>query len=203
MAELAGRAVQIRVGGTPVAMTDEACAEVGGDDRTYQIVNMAKQVIDWNTPVLVEESGAATTESFHVNHVMGAVVFDVADPTRGAVTISGAYIPMSVAAYGESYSRQMACDAIAADSFGATHKKRIPGQLSASGTLTNIDVTDSIYIPALAAGPVVIEDSATAGGLPNRVLAMLDGVEDTAEVAGLQKRTIGWMSTGDYMRLGA
>jgi hypothetical protein len=202
MAELAGRAVQIRVGGTPVSMTDEPTAEVGGDDRTYEIVNTAKQVIDWNTPVVVEEGGVATTESYHINHVTGRIIFDTADAGRGAVTVTGKYVPMSVAGYGESYGAQMTCDMLAADSFGATHKNRIAGLPSASGTLTNIDVTDSMYVPALAAGPVVLEIASTSGALPNRYLAMLDGVEDSMSVDAIQKRTIGWVSRSDYMKLG-
>ena len=91
-----------------------------------------------------------------------------------------------------------------ADVFGATYKTRIAGLLSASGTLSQIDVTDTVYITALAAGnPIVIEDVAVSGGEPNRVLALLESIEETATPAELQSMTIGWTSKDEYLRLGA
>ena len=200
MAELAGKSVVLKISGTAVALTDEATATT--DNKNYQIVNEAKQVIDWTYPVLVEEGGSPTGETYSINYLNGTITFGTI-AVRGAITVSGKYLPMSVAAYANSFSRTDECSLYETSVFGNDYKSRIGGLKSASGSLTNIDVADLIYVPVLVSGsPIIIEDRAEAGGLPNRTMAILESVEDAASVDDLQTRSIGWTSTDEFVRLG-
>lgn len=202
MAELAGKSVVIKVGGSAVSMTAEPTTPAG-DNKTYQITNPIKRAIDWETQPIVKVGGSASSEAYSIDYLIGKVIFQDADAERATVTVDGKYIPLSVAAYANSFSRSMECDLLDTSVFGSEYKSRIPGMLSASGSLTQIDMTDTVYVDALKSGkPLLIEDVPDAGLEPNRVWACLEGVEESADATGLQSMTIGWTSKNKYLTLG-
>lgn len=202
MAELAGKSVLLKISGAPVTMTGEATTSAG-DNKTYQITNAAKQVVDFASTLTVLESGSATTDSYVFDYLSGRVVFDAADAGRGPITVTGKYLPMTTAAYANSVSRSETCSLGDATVFQDTHRHRIPLLKSASGTLTQIDVTDDTYIDALVAGkPIVIEDRDTATSAPNRYRALLETSEISSAVEDLQKNVVSWTSTDEWIKQG-
>jgi len=110
---------------------------------------------------------------------------------------------MSLAAYANSSSTSKAVDIIETPEFQATAKKRIAGMKSASGTLSQFDMTDATYSNALNAGvPIVIENRTAIGNLPDRFWALLDKDEVAAAVEGVQNETISWVSYDAWINLG-
>jgi pentose-5-phosphate-3-epimerase len=79
--------------------------------------------------------------------------------------------------------------------------ERVPGQLSASGSLTHIDLTDTTYITALTSGnPVVIEvGNDPTNETPSRFWAFLNQNQITAAVADLQKTVVTWTASGEWL----
>lgn len=202
MAELAGKSVLIKISGSPTTMTGEATTSLG-DNKAYQITNTAKQVVDFASALTVLEGGVATTDPYTFNYLNGTVTFDSADAGRGVITITGKYLPMTTAAYANSVSRSEVATLGDATVFQDEYRRRTPLLLSASGTLTQIDVTDSTFLNALLAGnPVVIEDRDTATSEPNRFRVLLETSELSAAIEDLQKNVVSWTSTDEWIKQG-
>jgi len=200
MAELAGYSAAIKISGTATSMTAEATTTA--DDTSYQIANAVKQVLDRETAPTVFDGGVATAEDYTVNYLNGTITFDTDDDTR-VITVTGKYLPMTTAAYAHSLSISRATDLQDVTAFGATHKKRVAGLKSASGTLNQFDITDTTYIDALTAGkPIVIEFKAESTLEPERYWALLESDEVAAAVDGMQDETISWISHDEWLRLG-
>jgi len=201
MAELAGVSVVVKAGGTPLTLTDETTAAVVAN-KSYQIVATTKRVIDWLTAVVVEDGGATTTEEYTVNYLNGTITFtDTA--SRGAITVSGKYVPMSVVAYGTDSSSNAECDVVEYPEYGVTYKRRLPLFKYASGTLVNFNVVDTFFVPILNSNlPVVLEWVADSGIEPDRYLAFLTNIADALPASGMEQRTIGWVSTDQFIQLG-
>lgn len=200
MAELAGRSVVLKISGAAVAMAGEATDTI--DNITYQIVNAAKQVIDWNTALTVLDGGIATVEDYTVNYLNGKIIFETIDITR-VITVTGAYLPMSTVAYANSVSTTKTADLADASVFGNEYKTRKPLLKSASGTLTSIDVTDETYIDALLAGdPIVFESVPVSGESPDRFMILIESDEMAAEISGLQNQVVTWTSTDEWINKG-
>lgn len=201
MPELAGKDTVIKISGAATTMTAEATTTA--DDTVYQITNAVKHVLDRDTPPTVLDNGAATAEAYTVNYLNGKITFATADAGRGPITVTGMYLPMSVAAYAHSMSRGEAVTLFDATVFGATNIKRKTGLKSASGTLAQFDVVDNTYVDALAAGnPIVIEDRSTSISEPNRAWALLNSTQLTAAINGMQDMTIAWTSRDEWIKLG-
>lgn len=191
MAEVAGKDYTIKISGTATTMTNEATTTT--DDKTYQITNTAKRVID-NTSTLTVKDDGVTVTGYTVNYLQGTVTFDTADETR-IITITGKYFPMTVAAYANEASTSKAVDLLEVTPFNTDYKKRIAGLKSASGTLSQFDITDETYIDALGE-KVVIEDDY------HRFWALLESTELAAAVEGVQGETVSWVSYDEWLKLG-
>lgn len=200
MAEKAGRLVVIKVSGLATAMTGEATSTT--DDKSYTITAATKQVIDADSPLTVLDGGVATAEPYTVNYLRGTVTFETEDNSR-VITITGKYLPMSAAALARSIDRSDNTEKADKSVFGSAYKDYIPTLLYASGSLTHLEIIDSIFRPALLADkPVVIEDLAETGGQPNRTLALLESAQLTAAMDGIQEEVVTWSSKGAWLRLG-
>lgn len=202
MSERAGKDCQIKISGAALTLTNAAVTNI--DNQSYQITDASKQVLDLATPVTVKVGGSTTTESYTMNYLNGKVTFAIVDAGRGTVTITGKYLPMTVAAYAHTSSESMQCETQDVTPFGATHKKRIAGLKSASGTLSQFNVADTIYKDALIAGvPVVIEVRPISTDKPDRYFALLESAEVAAAIDGVQDETISWVSYDYWIRAGA
>ena len=200
MSEVAGYSTQIKISGAATEMTGETTTTA--DDTIYQITNAAKQVLDRDTAPTVLDGGVETVEDYTVNYLNGKITFATNDETR-VITVTGKYLPMSVAAYANQMSRSDNCDMLDTTVFGDTHKSRMAGLKSASGTLTNFYSADEVFGTALTAGvPIVIEDRTVSTDEPNRTWALLDSSEVSAAVEGVQGQTVSWVSYDSWLRLG-
>jgi hypothetical protein len=140
--------------------------------------------------------------AYSLNRLNGLVTY--ASAISRVIKVSGDYLPMSTAAYANDMSRKTECDILEITQFGDSNKKRMPGLLSASGTLTNLDLTDTTYADALTAGdPVVIEDRDYSTSEPNRVWALLEGDELKAAISSAQNEPVSWIAHDEWLKLGA
>ena len=99
---VAGYIAQLRVGGTPVAMTDEATTLVSG--KTYQITNAAKRIINYATAVTVKDGATDRTSQLQsIDYLNGTVTFLASYTVTGAVTVTGQYVPTAVIAKSRSF----------------------------------------------------------------------------------------------------
>lgn len=200
MAELAGKSVVIKISGEATAMTGEATTTT--DNKKYQITNAVKRVLDRDTAPAVKDGGVVTEEEYTVNYLNGTITFADADPDR-VITVDGKYLPMSTAAYATEMSRSKQCDLHERTPFGVDAKLRLAGLKSASGTLTQLDLTDATFLDALTAGkPIVIEDRATSDSEPNRVWALLESDELKAAITDIQSETVSWVSYDEWLSMG-
>jgi hypothetical protein len=141
------------------------------------------------------------TTGYTLNRLNGTATFAAA--IARTILISGYYMPMTTAAYANAHSHSQNCSLLESSVYGATHVARLAGLLSASGTLTQINVADETFNDALTAGvPIVIEDVAVSGGSPNRFWAILDSSEMQAAIAGIQSNVVSWTSTDSMIKLG-
>jgi hypothetical protein len=150
----------------------------------------------------IEVYAQAAAATYSLNRLNGMATFTSA--ASRTVLISGSYLPMTTAAYAQNSSDSRACDMLEANEFGLTHKKRVAGLLSASGTLSQLNMVDTTYSNALTAGvPIVIEISTSSTAEPNRYWALLESDEIAAAVESLQNETVSWVSYDSWLRLGA
>jgi hypothetical protein len=139
---------------------------------------------------------------YTLNRLNGKVTYAAA--LSRTIKVSGSYLPMSTAAYANDMSRKKECDLFEITDFGDTNKKRMAGLLSASGTVTQLDLTDTTYADALTAGvPVVLEDRDAAASEPNRTWVLFDSDEIKAAVNDLQNEPVSWVSYDSWLTLGS
>lgn len=163
MSGLAGKRALVKVSGTPVAFTSEATTD-SGDHQTYQITDPLKRVWDRATALVVKVGGTVTGESYTFNRLTGKVTFASVNAGRAAVTLTGAYIPLSVAVGGKSFSIQIAVNTLDDSDFDGVNTasgfatKQI-GTKDVSGSVSKwAATTDTYFRSALLQGdPVVIE----------------------------------------------
>src|SRR5262245_41026059 len=90
----AGYICKLQKGGTPVAMTNEPTTLVSG--KTYIITATTKQVIDINTTVVIKDGAVDQTANvLNINFLTGEVTFKAAYTPSGAITVTGAYVPLT------------------------------------------------------------------------------------------------------------
>ena len=165
------------------------------DANTFTVTAIAGQTSGDNLAMYTTNTAAT------VNRLNGKVTFPTSE-VRG-VAISTSYLPMTTVGYANAASKSMMCDMLDDTVFGDSYKSRTVGLKSASGTLTQLDVTDTTYSDALTAGnPIVIEYLTSSTAEPTRFWAILDSDEVTAAVDGLQNEIVSWTSTDAWMKLG-
>ena len=188
----AGRLAKVHVAGTPIAFTAEATTT--SDNLTFQITDNAKRIWDWETAVAVKVDAVSVTTGFSINKLEGKVVFDTAE--TGILTVSGKYVPTSLAAEAFEYSLSMESENLDNTRFLDEYKKRTQGLRSASGSISQWVTIDTYFIDALIAGkPVVLELYSQASLNPFRLFAILEADEMQAAVSGEQDESVSFVST--------
>ena len=196
---VAGKQASIYVTGEPITMTDETTATA--DHKTYQIYNEAKQLLDCETTIVVKVNGVQGSNGFKVNYLLGKVIFTTARNTEDVITISGKYIPKSLAVTAHEFSFGKGVDVADVTRFGDTHKRKLPMQKYAYGTISLWDVTDTFFTDALlsATPKYIIFDSGVVGTDPKIVLALLEKEEIKAAVSSPQDATVGFISANEQI----
>ncbi len=201
MAEVAGKSTVLKISGTSTSMTAEATST--SDDQVYQITSATKQVLDRDNAPTVLDGGVETVETYTVNYLTGTITFGSVDGTR-VITVTGYYLPMTTAAYAHNSSHNRTSEILDVTAYADTHKKRLAGLLSASGVLSQFDITDTTFSDALIAGvPVVLEINSDSSVEPTRYWVLLDSDEVVAAVDGVQDENVSWVSYDAWIRLGS
>jgi hypothetical protein len=160
----AGRRGLVKVPGAAVALAAEATTNAG-DDQTYQITNAAKRVLDPTATITVNIGGVAMpaggADPWTLNRLTGTVTFASADGARGAVTIDGYYLPLSVAVGVRGYNYSLSAvnaDDTDYDSANTDNgfQRRVQTQLDVTGTLTAKWRGDGFFRDALLNADLVV-----------------------------------------------
>lgn len=100
---VAGYLVTIKKAGSTTAMTAEATTLVSG--KTYQVTAASKRVIDMGTALTIKDGATdVTAQVTSIDYLNGLVTFAASYTVLGAVTLTGAYLPLATLAKGRSYS---------------------------------------------------------------------------------------------------
>ena len=200
MAELAGKLAEIKVGGTPISAAGEVLERVS--DTVWRVTDAAKRVLVEGVTVEWDDGGWVTVPYVSVNLLTGTFTFGGAGYGAGEdLRIeAGDYVPMATAAYAHSFTLSRGADLYPVTPFLATHVKRIAGPLSASGSLSQFDLTSTFFADTLVAGdPVVIGFHADGTAEPIRLWAMLDSVAVQAAIDGAQDEAVGFASNEYFL----
>jgi len=195
---VAGKQASVYVTGEPITMTDENT--MTEDHKTYQIYNETKRLLDCESAIVVKVNGVQGSSGFKVNYLLGKVIFTTAR-NEDVVTISGKYIPKSLAVTAHEFSFGKGVDVGDVTRFGDTHKRKLPMQKYAYGTISKWDVTDTFFTDALlsATPKYIIFDSGTVGTEPKIVLALFEKEEIKAAVGNPQDATVGFISANEQI----
>lgn len=170
MPGIAGRRALVKVTGAPVALVAGATATT--DHQSYQLTDATKRLWDRATALVVDVGGVLTGESYTFNRLTGTVKFATVDAGRAAVTVSGAYLPTSIAVGATTASISITGSVLDDTDFASAQsnggfQSYIPGPLSVSGSVGMRLTTDTYFRDALLAGdPVIIEIFADGTGAP-------------------------------------
>lgn len=150
---IAGHKTAVKLGGTPVAFTNEPMSEVTGPGiaaRTvYRIVTAIRQVLDPNTAVVVEVdadgAGAggyavSAAGSYSLNTLFGKVTFATPLAVGALVRISASYIPTLTVAEAHQLALNAKRALLDRSKFGTDHMLRLAGLKEASINLSVWDV---------------------------------------------------------------
>lgn len=149
----------------------------------------------------IETYKTQDSSTYTLNRLSGKVTFTAA--ASRVVKISGDYLPMTTAAYAHNATSSRVADVADVTAYGDTHRKRAVTLLSASGSLSQFDITDSTYADALSAGnPVVLELSEDSVVEPTRYWVLLESDEVSKAIDGIQDETVSWVSYDSWLRLG-
>jgi hypothetical protein len=194
---IAGHTTTLKVSGTAVPVTGEATTALGGGK--YQVTSTARRIWSPAAAITVKDAGSPVSASlWSFDYLFGIITFSGYTPT-GAVTVDGSYLPVAAIAEVFSFSFSAKADLLDTTSYdGGAARLKAAGLLDASGSfsarsLPTADVdpgasgTQSLHGFLLAGAPKLLE--ANFDGSILRAWVMLEGVEQTAEVAGLVEFT--------------
>jgi hypothetical protein len=197
---IAGYASTVKVSGTPVSMTGEACTSIAY--QTFQIIAAARRLVDPAQAVTVKDNGttiASTLWSF--NYITGTVVFSSGYIATGPVTIDGYYLPVAAILEVKSFNLSVKpnlLDSTSFDSGGAVAKKA--GLVTCSGSFAFLSLAtadldtgtggdQSLHAFLENATPKLLEFGLGSAASYFRAWALLSGVEEKADVNGLVEGT--------------
>ncbi|GLI51351.1 hypothetical protein TSYNTROOL_14370 [Tepidanaerobacter syntrophicus] len=195
---LAGKDVIIKISGEGVVATD--LPTVTTDNKTYQIADTLKQVITYNTPVIVKDGGQQIEEKYKINRLLGIIEFET--EKERDITIDCTYLPLVKVAEAHVASYTEATDLHEVPQFGDTHKRRIPGLRYASGSLNTWDILDTTFTDALTSGkPVVLEvKPSVSEGKTKRLFALLESTEMSLAIDNPHEQSVSFISTDEFIR---
>lgn len=199
MAGISGKLAQVKVSGSGVAFTAEACTKVTAN-TVYQITDAAKRVWDRSATISVYKDAVLQAATLYtLNRLTGTITFlaDIGAPP--VVTVTGTYLPLSVAAEAKSYTYGIRGDALDDTAFGDTYETKLHGLKSASGRVGRWHTTDTYFSDALVAdAPVVIEFwSVSTGAFDVKMWAMLDSDSMSVALRGVNEEEVSFIGSAD------
>ena len=138
MAATAGWNTTIKVGGTPTAVTGEACTNTTGN--TYQINNTAKRV--WDPSVVpIAYDGGVPAAILSADYLLGTVT--LAATPGGAVTVDVTYIPLLSVAQAKAASVDMALNALDVSVYGSRDMAYLAGLRTFTASISTLDTLET------------------------------------------------------------
>lgn len=134
---------EVRLAGTPVALTDAAASLTSG--TSYQIDSPSQRKLDINQAVIATDDGTPVAIT-SIDYMTGTVV--LASAPSGTVRVSGAYIPTAVALQFRSYSLDLSGDVLDSTTFTETgdadqgFRKRMYGLHDVTLNLSGLHTSD-------------------------------------------------------------
>lgn len=190
---LKGHATTLKISGTAVAVTGEATTSLGSS--RWQVTSTARRIMDPSVAVVVKDGGTPVSSALYsLDYLFGIVTFSGYTPS-GAVTFDFSYLPVQTITEVRNFSFSFGGDlqdVTTYDSAGA--KQKLAALIDGSGSfeflsLRSADVdsgtggTQSLDTYFAAATPKLLE--ANFGGTYLRAWVVTEGLESSAEVAGL------------------
>lgn len=196
MAGQAGYKALIKVGGTPVPVTDEACAMTS--PKNYIVTDATRRAVERYDSVTVKVDASPVDSSLYfIDYLFGIVILDgsVAD---GVMTIDYSYVPTVVAAGTNSFSLDLGGDVLDTTQFREStdpqhgFRTRINGLNDVSASMESIDLTNKTFVNAkLARNAVMVEfDFDGTGTDLARGWFIVETDNTSLEVAGLVGESI-------------
>lgn len=199
MAGISGKRAQVKVSGSGLSFTAEATTKVTAN-TVYQITDTAKRVWDRSATITVYKDAVAQAATLYtLNRLTGTVTFLADIGAAPAITVTGTYLPLSVAAEAKSYTYGIQKAALDDTAFGDTYETKLHGLKSASGRVGRWHTTDTYFSDALVAGaPVVIEFwSNSAGTFDVKMWAMLDSDSMSVALRGVNEEDVSFVGAAD------
>ena len=146
----AAYASSLKISGTAVVITNEACTGLGGSQ--WQVTTAARRIIDPATAVVVKDTGVTVSAALYsVNMLFGIITFSGYTPT-GAVTLTGAYLPLLTVAEVRSADVSMETDMADSTTFdNAGYKGKTPTLDDWSGSFEFLSLP-TVDLDGVAAG---------------------------------------------------
>lgn len=190
---VAANTTTLKVSGTAVPVTNEACTSLGGG--VYQVTSTTRRIWDTSAAITIKD-GASTVAStlWSFDYLFGRVTFSGYTPT-GAVTVSGSYLPVAAVAEAKSVSLTFGPELLERTSFdSAGVKTKLGGLVDGSGSFEFLslltDDLDPVTVGAQSlhtrwtAGEVMVLE-VKLGAYFFRAWIILESLEEGSEVAGL------------------
>lgn len=200
---LAAYASTVKLAGSSVVMTGEACSLVLA--KTYRVTAASKRVLDPSTATVVKDGGVTVSASnYSVSHLFGTVTFVAGYTVGGSITIDGAYLPMLTFAEVREFSlsaQGSLADSTTLDSAGYRAKALTLRDFTASLTTLQSALYDNdpgagarVVADLHAAGtPVLIE--AGVGGYYFRGWAVIESFEEKGSLEALVELSLSLTGT--------
>ena len=183
---LKGYNALVKAQSSAIAFVDEATTT--SDNKTYQITNAAKRILDFDTPVIVKD-GAAVVTGYKVNRISGEITFPTA--VVRTITVSGSYVTLTTIAEAKEFSFDGTTEVGDATVFTETNKKYLPMLATATATITQFYDVDGFFLTMLFDNTVkVIELYPDGGGDPFRFYARVSADSVTSSISELTNESI-------------
>ena len=197
MAATAGYLATVSVTGNSTTMTNEATS---GGGANYQITSADRQIVDPSAAITVKVGGVAqATSTFTFDYLTGSITLSA--PTASSVTFDGKFLPKRQIA--QAYEVDVSLSRMLQDSslLGTEHTLRTPTLADITGTFSCYDSGLNVYTDVdlaqiLADGTAKVIDMNWNGTQFLRFFAMLESVEASASVDGVQTASVGFSMAG-------
>lgn len=195
MPSIQGYKARVKVGGTPVAMTDEATSVITAN-TVYQITNAAKRVFPLDAAIIVKVGGDPVSTGFTIDRLTGKIIFSTSSVRT--VTVSGTYVPISVVTEANEFSVNLNAELIDTTRFVSSgYVEKTSGLKSAEGSISEFYDTNYIFEDKLTAGSDVFVEVDPDGSNSIIMFAKIVSSETSAGIKDAVTTSISFESVGN------
>jgi hypothetical protein len=202
----AGYSSTLKVSGTAVPVTGEACSVVTAGS-VYQVTATGRRIVEPTATLTVKDNGTTIASTLWTFNYLSGIVTFVGYTATGPVTMDLSYLPVTVVAEVKSSTldaKAEMLDSTTQDSGGWT--QRVRGIASASGSFEFLSLStadlDTVMVGeqslnTIHAGgtPKLLELTWGAGALKWRGWVLLSGISTKSESNGLVSGTCNFESS--------